>query len=628
MKIQSYAQNFNDTIRLPLVTVTNTKVQPIQGLKTTVLDASIISQQINASLADVLSAYTPVFIKTYGQGSLATASFRGTSASHTQVLWNDVTINSPMIGQMDFSMMPVFFMDDLNLLYGGSSLSSNSGGLGGSINISNKPDKEKLKIQYTQQFGSFSTYGSYLNVGWSKTHFQMRTRLMYLTSQNNFSFKNNTLGNSDFPVEIRKDAGYAQYGVLQEFYYQPGIRDEVSVKVWVQENKRNIPQPIVVLPISENEKQRNSFFRTIAQWKHYKGKGKVEANLSYFRDFLNYTNRIAFINSDNTVNAISGKVKYNYEFSPEINLNIGSSYSFNSVNSNNYSGLKEQNLFSVFAGLTTEFTKRLYANFIVRQELNNKKILPLLPSLGVDYKLLKTYNLVLKAHVSKNYHLPSLNDLYWYPGGNPNLLPEDGFSAETGIAYETTIAKKLSFQTEATCFYTHISNWILWQPDAVFRYWTPVNLKEVTSSGFELSAGIKYEISKTIIRINTFYTFTSAKNKKPIHQNDQTIDKQLIYTPANTVNIGLHAEWKKYFVNYTVHYTGKRFTNTSNTRYMPGYMINDVTIGSNYKFKNNTSLTFQVNINNIMNIDYQAIAWQPMPGRNLEVLVKFDLTRK
>jgi len=513
-------------------------------------------------------------------------------------------------------------------MYGGSSLANSSGGLGGSINIANKPGREKLKIQYTQQIGSFSTYGSYLNAGWSIPHFQFRTRFMYLTSKNDFTFKNNTAGSSDLPVEIRKDAGYTQYGVLQELYYQPGFRDEVSVKIWLQENKRNIPQPLVVSPIEENEKQKNTFFRTIAQWKHYQGKGKIEANLSYFNDFLNYTNKIAFINSDNTVNAVSGKIKYKYEFSPLVILNLGSSYDFNRVNSNNYKGLKEQNLFSAFAGFTTALTKRLFTNFIIRQEINNKKMLPLLPSLGVDYKLLKTNNLILKAHVSKNYRLPSLNDLYWYPGGNPDLLPEEGFSAESGIAYETNTSKKLAVKTEATYYYTHITNWILWQPDAVFSYWTPVNLKEVTSKGIELAAGLKYNLKKFMISLNSTYTYTTAKNLKPINQSDNTVDRQLIYTPLHSLNLGIRAEWKNYFVSYTFHSIGKRFTNTSNTRYMPYYMLSDVTLGSNYKFKNNKSLTFQMNINNLLDVDYQSIAWQPMPGRNIELLIKFDLTKK
>jgi len=629
IKQHSNAQNLSDsTIKLSTVTVFDSKINQQQGLKTSSIDSALISEQINASLADLLSSFTAVFIKSYGQGNLATASFRGTSASHTRVLWNDVSINSPMIGQMDFSMIPVFFMDDLKLMYGGSSMSGNSGGLGGSINITNKRDKEKLKIQYIQQFGSFSSYASFLNVGFSLARFQSRTRIMYLNSENNFIFKNNTIGSSDFPLEIRKDAGYSQYGILQEFYYQPFYRDEVSLKIWLQENKRDIPQPLVVTPLSENEKQKNTFLRAIALWKHYYRKGKIETNISYFHDFLNYTNKIAYINSDNTVDAISGKIKYSYEFSPELIFTSGSSFEFNFVNSNNYSGLKNQKLYSAFAGFTTVISKRLFANFIVRQELNNTKLLPLLPSLGVDYKIFEKHNLILKTHISKNYHLPSLNDLYWYPGGNPNLLPENGYSAESGLVFETNAAKKLTLKAEAGCFYTHITNWILWQPDPVFRYWTPINLKEVTSKGIELSSAMRYVYKQLIISLNIIYSFTSAKNLKPINQNDHTIDKQLIYTPSHSLNMSFHAEWKNYFTSYSVHYTGERFTNTSNTRYMPDYSTNDVVIGSNYKFKNNKVFTFQVNINNLLDADYQAIAWQPMPGRNIEILLKFDITKK
>jgi iron complex outermembrane receptor protein len=621
-----YCQKLIDTLMIEGITVYEKRLNPLQGLKTSKIDSLVLQKQIGASLSDLLSAHTSVFMKTYGQGGLSTASFRGTSASHTPVLWNDVAINSPMFSQLDFSMLPVFFMDDIKLMFGGSSLINNSGGLGGSINIENKSSPDKLKISYMQQIGSFSAYGSYLDVGFRSGKFSSRSRLMYLTVANDFSFKNNAAG-SEAPLEIRKDADYLQYGLLQELYFQTKPGDELGLKLWFQQNDRDIPQPIVVLPIDKNEQQKNSLFRGITNWKHYKGKGKLEASMAYIYDILNYTNKVAFINSDNHSQTIAGNLKYRYAVSEKTTINAGITNDYFLVNSNNYLGIKTRNQLSVFVGTTSEITSRLAVNAVVRKEITDNVFQPFLPSLGIDYHLLKNNSLTLKAHISKNYHLPSLNDLYWSPGGNPELKPEDGFSTEGGVTYELKMKRHFSLNTEMTYFYTHITDWILWQPDPVFRYWTPLNLKEVTSQGVEWNAKIVYQLKNVIFRFNATYAYTSALNLKPINQNDETTNKQLLYTPMHSYNAGLRAEWKHYFIAFSNHLAGKRFTNTSNTRYMPAYQLADFSLGMQFPVKIH-SFSVQLNVNNLFDIDYQTIAWQPMPGRNMEIRLKYNFTKK
>jgi iron complex outermembrane receptor protein len=217
--------------------------------------------------------------------------------------------------------------------------------------------------------------------------------------------------------------------------------------------------------------------------------------------------------------------------------------------------------------------------------------------------------------------------LYWSPGGNPDLLPENGFSMESGINYTIAKQKHLQLNTEICYFYTHINDWILWQPDPVFRYWTPMNLKEVSSQGIECNATLQYQLNSVIFRLNAMYSFTSAHNLKPINQNDNTVDKQLIYTPIHAYNANLRCDWKQYFIAISTHYTGKRFTNTSNTRYMPAYQLTDLSLGLIFPLKN-TSLSAQLNVNNLFDVDYQAIAWQPMPGRNMEILLKYNFLKK
>ncbi|MCF8366896.1 MAG: Plug domain-containing protein, partial [Bacteroidales bacterium] len=163
----------------------------LAGMKETQVDTLVLLQKINLSLSDVLSENTQVFIKNYGRGALATASFRGTAESHTQVSWNGININSPMAGMVDFSLIPVYIIDDMSLKYGNASITESSGGLGGSVQISNNVDwNNKSGVKFMQGIGSYHTYDEFLQFGLGNKKFQSKTRVYYTRSENDYPFVN------------------------------------------------------------------------------------------------------------------------------------------------------------------------------------------------------------------------------------------------------------------------------------------------------------------------------------------------------------------------------------------------------------------------------------------------------
>ena len=620
------AQHLNDTIKLNIISINSERIDPLHSLKKTIIDSATMDENIGSSLSELLAVHSPVFIKTYGQGGLATASFRGTGATHTQVNWNGIGINSPMIGQQDFSMLNVFFMDAVDLLHGGSSLVNSSGGLGGSINISNNKVKEKFHLQYVQEISSFATYGSYLKASLNFGKWYSDTRIAYKTAANDFQFKNNAIVTDNYPIQTRQDANYTQYTLLQEVYTS-FKNNEFSARIWLQENNRAIPQPIVVQLTPGNEHQDNQFVRTMFEWKNIGNNYKIVSKFAWSYDYLNYTNQIATINSINKVNSLTGNINYKYTHSDKLNFNIGLNCEKNTVNSNNYLDKKERNLVALFAGINSQLSQRLVSFIMLREEYTDNVLLPFLPSLGLEYALLQNKSLSIKTQLSRNYHQPTLNDLYWYPGGNPKLLPENGYSAEIGLKYESKKETKLTLKSELTYFYSNINNWILWQPDPLYRYWSPANIKKVLSQGAEASISLFYNLNSMSLRWNANYNYTSAKNNSTLNVNDATEGKQLIYVPEHSFNTSIRSEYKNYYLSFYVHYTGNRFTNTSNTRYMPYYTLTDIILGKSMNW-NDKKVALQFSINNVFGIDYQAIAWQPMPGRNYQVLIRLDLTKK
>ena len=112
--------NGNPSYAVPIREVNVTARRPMKeiGIQKTQLDTTILHENIALSMADILTFNTSIFVKQYGRATLSTVAFRGTSPSHTQVTWNGMRINSPMLGMTDFSMIPSYFIDDASLLHG------------------------------------------------------------------------------------------------------------------------------------------------------------------------------------------------------------------------------------------------------------------------------------------------------------------------------------------------------------------------------------------------------------------------------------------------------------------------------------------------------------------------------
>ena len=118
------AQNTAYTIDIEQVGVVAHRPIRELGMQKSLIDSTALRDNIALSLSDVLTYNSSIFIKQYGRATLSTASFRGTSPSHTQVTWNGMRLNSPMLGMTDFSMIPSYFIDEASLLHGSSSVSA------------------------------------------------------------------------------------------------------------------------------------------------------------------------------------------------------------------------------------------------------------------------------------------------------------------------------------------------------------------------------------------------------------------------------------------------------------------------------------------------------------------------
>ena len=236
---------------------------------------------------------------------------------------------------------------------------------------------------------------------------------------------------------------------------------------------------------------------------------------------------------------------------------------------------------------------------------------PITWSIGSKLKLSEKF--ALRANISKNYRVPAMNDLYWIGWNNPNLKPETGYSEEVGVDF---ISRKESSSIVArlNAFNNNVLNWIIWTPSG--SVWTPNNMEKVWARGLDLS------LSYTSNTLNWHWGFeimgTGTLSTIEKSASPPEIGKQLAYVPELKAGGSFIISYKSFWFKYSESFTGRRYVTDVNTSYIERYWIGGVSIEKTFEGKSFSLKSF-VRVDNIWNIDYQSVAWYPMPLRNYQI---------
>ena len=176
-------------------------------------------------------------------------------------------------------------------------------------------------------------------------------------------------------------------------------------------------------------------------------------------------------------------------------------------------------------------------------------------------------NYKIKLNLSKNFRIPTFNDLYWVGSGNSNLKPESAIQSEIG--HELTFK---NIEIKITSYYNSISNLIRWIPKN--SVWKPENVDNVTSYGNEILANYKMQISKHSFQVNSSYAYTVSENEKT--------SKQLTYVPFHKFTAGFAYNFKKLSFNYQYLFNGFVYTQSDHEAFIQSYNVSH--IGSAYDF--------------------------------------------
>ena len=653
----------NDDIRwyLNLPEISIYAERPIKeiGVQQTKMDSIVLKENIALSVADVLTFNSSIFVKNYGRATLSTVSFRGTSASHTQVSWNGMKINNPMLGMTDFSMIPSYFIDDATLLHGTSSVNETGGGLGGSIQLSTKPAKEDgFGLQYIQGVGSFKTFDEFLRLTYGNEHWQTSTRVVYSSSPNDFKYRNHdkkeniydenmNIIDQYYPIERNRSGAFKDFHFLQEAYYNTMKGDRFGFNAWYINSNRELPMLTVDYGDDTDfeNRQKENTFRSVMSWDHIRENWKIGAKAGYIHTKMNYDYKRDLGNgimahmtqSRSKINTFYGQAEGEYYIGKKwlFTVNVAAHQHF--VESRDKSVmLQDGNEGTVgyhkarieltnSASIKWRPVDRLGMSVVIREEMFGNEWTPIIPAFFIDGVISKKGDVVAKASVSRNYRFPSLNDLYFMPGGNPDLKKESGWTYDAGVSFALGREGVYSLSGSANWFESFINDWIIWLPTTK-GFFSPDNIKDVHAYGIEMKGDLEVILSKEWkLGLNGTLSWTPSINEgEPRSPADKSVGKQLPYVPEYSSTVTGRLSWKSWSFLYKWCYYSERFTMSSNditlTGKLPEYFMSNIALEKVISCKW-ADFSIKGAINNLFNEEYLSVLSRPMPGINFEIFL-------
>ena len=628
------------------------------GVQETKFDSVVLKENIALSIADVLTFNSSIFVKQYGRATLSTVSFRGTGPSHTQVTWNGMRINNPMLGMTDFSMIPSYFIDDASLLHGTSSVNEAGGGLGGLVKLSTAPAAaDGFGLQYIQGIGMYRTFDEFLRLTWGDERWQVSTRAVYQSSANDYKYRNrdkkeniydddmNIIG-SYYPVERNKSGAFDDVHVLQEVYYNTGRGDRFGLNAWYINSNRELP--LLTTDYADDmqveNRQREHTLRSVLSWDHYRNDWKIAAKAGYIHTWMAYDYRrdpgngvmTSMTRSRSNVDTFYGQAEGEYSvgdkwlFTANVSLHqhFVKSTDKNIILQEGGKGIVgyDKGRIELDGSVSAKWrpTERLGLSAVLREQMYGTKWATI-PAFFADYLLSKRGHVVAKASVSRNYRFPTLNDLYFLPGGNPGLKNESGFQYEAGLSFAVGKEETYTLSGSASWYDQHIDDWILWLPTAK-GFFSPVNIKKVHAYGVEAQADLAVALAKELkLGLNgTFSCSPSINEGEPMSPADQSVGKQLPYEPEYSATVTGRLTYRSWGLLYQFCYYSERYTMSSNDITLTGsltpYLMNNLSLEKGFAFRW-ADLSLKGTINNLFNEEYLSVLSRPMPRMNVEFFI-------
>lgn len=579
----------------------------------TVLGTEVLETTGATSLATLLETRSGASVRSYGDGALATVSLRGTSSHQTLLLLDGLRLSDPQSGQVDLSLLPTLLLASVEVLHGAASSRYGTDGIGGVIRLRTRTAAPGLQVRAA---GGGGAWGS-RSTGAVVSGMNGRTGLLFAAetsrANGNFPYRNSTL----FPPQPvrREGADYARHTLFGRAQWQTAPTT-ISVAGWYGQADRGLPGPGNALSVGA--RQEDAHLRLWAQAETRLAGGTLHVGNLFQATHLHFANPSVGMADTAQTRTVALEAAWQRPVTSRLLLGTGLAAG------QDVAVLAEtvrQSRLGLFGHAVIEAGRMLlYPTLRVDAYASEGTARTALsPGMGVNLQPWPQAALHLKANVGRAFRMPTFNERFWVPGGNPDLEPERGWSADAGIALQQP-----RLQVEANLFTTRLRDQIVWHPSLArpgVQVWTPANVARVWTRGLELSL---HGIGRWL-QGGLDYSYTRAEDRST--PGIPAFGHQLRYVPRSHLKAYASLGQAPVWLDLHARLVGPRPLTSDGSQTLDPYQVLDAQLRLSRPWGRLHS-TLQIGLDNALDEAYSIIRFYPMPPRHLWLRLTLAFARQ
>jgi iron complex outermembrane receptor protein len=391
-------------------------------------------------------------------------------------------------------------------------------------------------------------------------------------------------------------------------------KQRLSAGFWFQTTDRQIP-PTMTMTTSDQQ-QWDQAIRSNLQWTYTGEKQSFLVRSAFVDEKEHYQSENALLDEFYHLNTLQTEFEYKRYFNKQIILGAGTSGRLIRADVPYYEGIEYQQEGSLWLALAYQHSGSGIKTVLnLRQDFSEGFKIPFCPSVSAEIPVSKRIS--TSFGVSKNFRVPTMNDRYWVPGGNPDLLPENSWNLQAGGTYMYQRGDNVQSRIALDFYSLLIDNLIQWVPGEA-GIWSPQNVQKVWSRGAEISSKTDFQMYGFNGYFRFGYNYTPSTYRESSSNGSDVQNKQLIYIPLHKVVETFYAGKGKYYTMFSYSITGKRYVQSDNEKSLPAYSLLDFYAGATLKTAK-SSFRLQAEIRNLMNKTYQSVQYYPEPGISFSI---------
>ncbi len=578
--------------QLPAVAVTATRTPT--RIDRTVADTTVITredieQASGRTLAELLSRQPGLqFSSNGGLGKNSSINIRGLGSRHALLLVDGVRFNSATAGMPQLDNIPLDQIERIEIVRGPLSSLYGSDAVGGVVQIFTRKGQGPMRLNAAITAGSERYAKATAGLSFGEGPWSGAAQVSHVE---NAGFSTTNPRSSSFDPDrdgFRQNAGSARLGLKLGGDWQAGASVMQSYGKGRYDDGLGTDTRDKTLSQTASVDLSGSFapgWRSTTRLARSSDEGTTLASASIYTDLGAIINVQQQLSHEQTIETAAGTVLLLAEHLKQKVSKAGTQYD-----------VRQRTINGVGAGLNGSADGHTWQASL-RHDRNSQFGNKTTGSLGYGFEFSPAWR--LGGSYGTSFVAPNFNQLYWPGYSNPNLMPEEGKSAELNLRYAAA-----GHALRAALFDSRIRGYITSGPN-------PGNIPRTRIQGVSLS----HDTQLAGWDLATSFDHVDPRNITPGRSHDKVLQRRA----RNALKASVDGDVGPLRVGTTLAAFSSRYDDENNTLFVGGHGTLD--LRAEWRFQPDWSLG--ASLNNVGDKRYETVYGYNQPGRELYVTLRY-----